>query len=55
MNDEKLKKQLEWAETMDALIQECAEIKAIQMTKELIEENDLLRQLYIEISKIKER
>ena len=55
MSDEKLKKQLEWAETIDALIQECSEIKAIQMTRELIEENDLLRQLYIEISKIKER
>jgi hypothetical protein len=53
--NEKIKKQLAWAETIDDLIQECAEIRATQMTQELIAENELLRQLYIEISKIKEK
>lgn len=50
---DKTKARLEWACMIDDLIQEAAEIKAKKMTKELQEQNEVLRQLYYEISRSK--
>jgi hypothetical protein len=50
---DKTKARLEWACMVDDLIQEAAEIKAKKMTKQLREECEVLKQLYIESTRIK--
>ena len=50
---DKTKARLEWANMIDELIQESAEIKAKQMTQQLRDECEVLKQLYIEATRIK--
>jgi hypothetical protein len=52
-DQEKLRNRLQWAEMVDELIQESAEIKAKQMTQQLRDECEVLKQLYIESTRIK--
>ena len=50
---DKTKARLEWAGMIDELIQEAAEEKAKVMTKKLREDCEILKQLYIEATRIK--
>jgi|GEM_PF-6980695 len=50
---DKTKAKLEWANMVDELIQEAAEIKAKQMTQQLRDECEVVKQLYIEATRIK--
>lgn len=52
-DQEKLRNRLQWACMVDELIQEAAEIKAKKMTQQLREECEVLKQLYIESTRIK--
>jgi hypothetical protein len=55
MNDwtrDKTKAKLQWAIMVDELIEEAAEAKAIKMCKKYEQENELLRNLLIELQTI---